>query len=122
MKMTIYIIGMILLRLAIIAAVVGIVMWLWNLIIPAITGWATINYWKALGLTVLFHLLTAMPMRPHSGMGSHGHSSCFGQKITRSERAEMRSTMFQLREKVSKMSSEERRAFLKRIIDAEKEG
>lgn len=52
---------MILLRLAIAAIVVGIVMWLWNLVIPGITGWTTINYWKALGLTVLFHLLTAMP-------------------------------------------------------------
>lgn len=49
MKMTIQIVGMILLRLAVIAAVVGIVMWLWNLIIPSITGWATISYWKALG-------------------------------------------------------------------------
>lgn len=113
---------MILLRLAVIAAVVGIVMWLWNLILPAITEWATINYWKALGLTVLFHLLTTMPVRRHSDMGPHGHGSCFGQKITRSERAEMRSTMFQLCEKVSKMSSEERRVFLKRIIDTEKEG
>lgn len=36
MKMTMHIIGMILLRLAIAAIVVGIVMWLWNLVIPGI--------------------------------------------------------------------------------------
>lgn len=53
MKMTMHIIGMILLRLAVAAIVVGIVMWLWNLVIPGITGWTTINYWKALGLSEL---------------------------------------------------------------------
>ena len=118
--MKIHMLGLILLRLAIVAAIVGMVMGLWNLIIPTVTGWTAINYWQALGLTVLFHLLMVKPLRPHRA--PYENDPCLIRKISGSERAEMRSTMFQLCEKVSKMSSEERRVFLKRIIDTEKEG
>ena len=33
------------------------VMWLWNFIIPEITGFTTLTYWKALALSVLCGLL-----------------------------------------------------------------
>lgn len=116
---TLSIIGHVMLRIAIVAVVVGIVMWLWNLIIPAITGWATINYWKALGLTVLFHLLTAHPMRhPHMGYGMH--PGCRAeQKMSFSDRKEVRQAMFKLREKMADMTPEERTAFLKEHLEVD---
>lgn len=40
------------------ALIVAAVMWLWNGIIPNLTGWKHIDYWQALGLTVLCRLLT----------------------------------------------------------------
>lgn len=44
--------------LAMMLLAVAAVMLLWNYLIPAITGWATINYWQALGLMVLGRLVT----------------------------------------------------------------
>lgn len=40
-----------------IALIVAVVMWLWNELVPRITGWNTINYWQALGLMILFRLI-----------------------------------------------------------------
>lgn len=117
--MKIHMLGLILLRLAIVAAIVGMVMGLWNLIIPTVTGWTAINYWQALGLTVLFHLLMVKPLRPHHA--PHENGSCSIRKMTGSECAEMRNTIQRLRKKVSKMSLEERKAFVKRIMDMDVE-
>ena len=39
------------------ALIVAVVMWLWNELVPRITGWNTINYWQALGLMILFRLI-----------------------------------------------------------------
>lgn len=47
--------------LIIAALFVAVIMWLWNLLIPGITGWTTINFWQALGLAVLARLLTGHP-------------------------------------------------------------
>lgn len=47
-----------------IALVVGIVMWLWNWLVPSITGWSNINYWQALGLTLLFRFLNGNILPP----------------------------------------------------------
>ena len=54
--------------IAILALIVAAVMWLWNLLIPAIIGWGSISYWQALGLTVLFRLLTGH-LRMPAGYG-----------------------------------------------------
>lgn len=40
-----------------IALIVAVVMWLWNELVPRITGWNTINYWQALELMILFRLI-----------------------------------------------------------------
>jgi hypothetical protein len=37
--------------------VIFLVMVLWNMIIPDITGWKDINFWQAMGLMVLLRLL-----------------------------------------------------------------
>ncbi|RHE90087.1 hypothetical protein DW712_16190 [Bacteroides intestinalis] len=76
-----------------IALVVGIVMWLWNWLVPSITGWSNINYWQALGLTLLFRFLNGNilpPMFPTKKRGSF--------------------------EKMKKMSVEERSAFIRRQL------
>lgn len=41
------------------ALVALVVLFLWNLLIPEITGWKEINYLQAVGLLVLFRLLTS---------------------------------------------------------------
>jgi hypothetical protein len=43
--------------LAAIALFGGVVMLPWNAIIPGITGWALLTYWKAVGLLVLSKIL-----------------------------------------------------------------
>lgn len=35
----------------------GVVMWLWNAILPAVTGVDPLTYWQALGLLVLSRIL-----------------------------------------------------------------
>lgn len=85
-KFTLHIAG----GICMIALVVGIIMWLWNWLIPSITGWSTINYWQALGLALLFRFLNGNILPP-----------MFSPKKRRSF------------EKMKKMSEEERSAFIR---------
>ena len=73
-----------------IALVVGIVMWLWNWLVPSITGWSNINYWQALGLTLLFRFLNGNILHPLFPTKKRGRF-----------------------EKMKKMSVEERSAFIR---------
>lgn len=51
-----------------------IVMWLWNTIIPGITGWKMISFWEAAGLLLLSKILFGMRGgRWHSGYWGHGY-------------------------------------------------
>jgi hypothetical protein len=45
-----------------VTAVSFVVMALWNWLVPAITGWRTIDFWQALGLLVLSRLLFGLRM------------------------------------------------------------
>ena len=76
-----------------IALVVGIVMWLWNWLVPSITGWSNINYWQALGLTLLFRFLNGNILPPMFHIQNRGSF-----------------------EKMKKMSVEERSAFIRRQL------
>jgi hypothetical protein len=49
-----------------VTAVSFIVMALWNWLVPAITGWKTIDFWQALGLLVLSRILFGL----RAGFGS----------------------------------------------------
>jgi hypothetical protein len=42
---------------AVIVCLSGVVMFLWNIILPQLSHLAKINYWQALGLTVLSRIL-----------------------------------------------------------------
>lgn len=79
--------------LALMAGIVAAIMGLWNYLMPEITGWNPIGYWQALGLAVLFRLLTGhpMPLFPH---GRHRR----------------------IQEKMRAMSATERKAFIRRQL------
>jgi hypothetical protein len=78
-----------------IAAVSAIFMLLWNALMPVIFALPVINFWQAAGLLILSKLLFGSH-HPH-GAGQAGH---------------MRAN---LREKLSKMSPEERKEFLSKM-------
>lgn len=51
-------------------AITGIVMWLWNLLLPEIIGVKAINFWQAMGILVLSKIL-------FGGIhGKFGHKNC----------------------------------------------
>jgi hypothetical protein len=71
-----------------------VVMGLWNLLVPGITHWSSINFWQALGLTVLCRLLC----------GSMHHFGClFGYRHRHHHHGRLHD-----------MSPEEREAFVRR--------
>lgn len=74
------------------AAVVAVTMWLWNALIPEIIGWKSINYWQALGLLVLTHLV----------FGHFGHPSRSDERHHR------------IHERLRGMSHDEKREFIRR--------
>lgn len=94
-RMTLHVIGGIVIMALFVAAIMG----LWNLLIPAITGWSCINYWQALGLAVLFRLLTG-----HFGGHFRGR---FGH----------RGRHRHLHERMHGMSREERKAFIMKRLN-----
>ena len=72
-----------------------VVMWLWNEIIPGLTGWEMLTFWKAAGLLVLAKIL----------FGSHG-----GGRMGRHWWGGRRSHMWKKKwdEKLQHMTPEER--------------
>lgn len=44
--------------LALLALWIAVIMWLWNLIVPSLTGWEYVSYWQAAGIWILFRLLS----------------------------------------------------------------
>jgi hypothetical protein len=54
-----------------VAVVSFIVMALWNWLVPAITGWSSIDFWQALGLLALSRILFGL--RVGFGFGHRGH-------------------------------------------------
>ncbi len=51
-------------------AVSGIVMWLWNALLPEIIGVKSIGFWQAMGILVLCKIL-------FGGFGGKGEKKCF---------------------------------------------
>jgi len=93
-------------RLLIFALEVALVMWLWNLLVPGIIGWSTINYWQALGLMVLFRFLCSFPMLSLSQrFFYHGfENDCFTSRHRH------------FHERMRGMSREERKAYIRSHI------
>lgn len=89
--------GLIVVAVTLIVAVIA--MWLWNCLVPTITGWSTITYLQTLGLMLLGRLLTG-------GLGTKWHM----HKSGRQNEA--------LRNQFAGMSKEEKRAYLKQYYEA----
>ena len=52
----------------------ALVMVLWNLIIPAVSGWSTLSYWQAMGLLLLCRILFGRLHFKHHRRGfNHAH-------------------------------------------------
>lgn len=89
--------------LVILAIYVAIIMYLWNWLVPAITGWSCINYLQALGLFFLVHLLsgTLMHRENHALTGRLMHDDerrymdrRFMRHMSREQREEILRRMF----------------------------
>ena len=86
----------------------GVVMFLWNTIIPDVTGWKPLTFWQAVGILILFKILFG-----GIGQGSGRHHR------RRSRWREMRhkwknmnpAERKEMKEKWMNMDSEEKRAF-----------
>jgi hypothetical protein len=94
--------------LLVFAGIIAIVMCLWNLLLPDIFGFTSINYWQAGGLTILARLL-------FGGFGKFHHGRHHGMHhLKREEFADFH-------DKVKGMSWEERREFIRKKMDGLKE-
>ena len=92
--------------LALFAAAAAIIMLLWNAIVPALIGWSAVTYWKAAGLLLLCRLL-------FGGFGKMGfwHPMMMGHAKKHMGHIE------EMREKMSGMSREERREYIRRRME-----
>jgi hypothetical protein len=84
------------------AVIVAIVMFLWNLIIPSVIGWNSINYWQSAGMLILSRLLL-------SGIGKFQKTGLLFNRIGSDEKF-----MKDFHEKMKSMDIEERREYIRR--------
>lgn len=76
----------------------GLVMWLWNWLMPAIFGLPALTFWQSVGLVVLCRLLVG-----NIGFGGHHHGHCG-----------CGSDHNKLRERWANMTPEERQQFIEK--------
>lgn len=57
--------------IVLIGLLIWAVMWLWNILVPDITGWQEINYWQSAGLCLLLRLLTGQFGVSHKEIKRH---------------------------------------------------
>lgn len=92
-------IKMILICIAVAAALGGVVMLLWNLLMPAIFGLTAITFWQALGLFILARILLG-------GFGRGRHMMHHGMHHKMGENP--------IHEKWKNMTPEQRKAFIEK--------
>lgn len=83
--------------IGVLALYVAIIMWLWNWLIPGITGWKCINFWQTLGLFALAHLLggTLVHGNHYKGHYHGGYKGCrHHRKMPRKRRKEVLQHLF----------------------------
>jgi hypothetical protein len=81
----------------------GVVMLLWNWLLPALFGWRQVTFWQALGILVLSRVL-------FGGLGHHG----FSRSMRRSTADGMADRMA---ERMQSMTPEERERFRQRMSE-----
>ena len=72
--------------IGVLALYIAIIMWLWNWLVPAITGWSSISYLQALGLFALSHLLGGKLMYGGHRRVHHRHGKRHTYHMLREER------------------------------------
>ena len=106
-----------LIPLAAIAVFSLVVMLLWNAIIPGITGWALLTYWKAMGLLILCKILFGgFPgRRGGHGGGPWGHQARMRREwwknLSEEERESWKTRRHDWREKWGHMDEAQRAKF-----------
>ncbi len=91
----------IVLWVGVLALYIAVIMWLWNWLVPSITGWNSISYLQAFGLFALSHLLGGTLFR-----GGHGGHR-FGDKRHRMSREERREFFRRHMSEMTKKPSED---------------
>lgn len=91
--------------IAVFAGCSAIVMLLWNVLIPTIIGWASINYWQSAGLIILCRLLLG-------GLGKMGGHWAFNKR-----KMDQRQMMM-MHERISGMPRNERKEYIRRKMEA----
>lgn len=93
----------------------GVVMLLWNAIIPGLTGWALLTYWKAMGLLVLCKILFGgLPCRRGARGGppwAHRHPRmrmAWWRNLSEEEREQWKERRREWKAKWQAMSAEDR--------------
>ncbi len=88
-----------------------VVMLLWNAIIPGLTGWALLTYWKAMGLLVLSKILfSGFPGRRRGHCGpQHAHlRNAWWRNLSEEEREQWKERRREWKATWHGMSMEER--------------
>ena len=83
-------------------------MFLWNAIIPEVTGWKLLTYWQAIGLLVLFKILFGGFRR---GSGRHQRRRSRWKEMRNKWKGMDPEERKQMKEKWVKMDAEEKKAF-----------
>ena len=84
---------MVLAAIVFMTAVTFAVMYLWNWLVPAVTGWKVIDFWQALGLLVLSRLLFGFRGWGHHRMHWRGRMAERWERMTPEEREKFREGM-----------------------------
>ncbi len=92
--------------IAVAAAVVAIIMLLWNTLIPSIIGWSAINYWQAAGLFILSKLLLG-------GFGHHWMHRFGHHWKGDHHKDDVREGFRHMHESMQGMSRDERREYIR---------
>ncbi len=98
--------------IAVFAASIAVVMFLWNALIPSIIGWTTINYWQAAGLMILSRLL----------LGGFGRFGKFGRHSRHDRHNKDFYYWHALRAKMQDMPLSERREYIRKHMRERCEG
>ncbi|MCD8165321.1 MAG: hypothetical protein LUE93_03860 [Bacteroides sp.] len=102
--------------LLIVAAAIGIVMALWNALMPAIFGLSTICYWQAAGLILLFRILFGGLGHPHKRYYGHGCAGFDKRGVRGHWPPHIQNVHDRFHEKTDHMSAQEKREFIRRFM------
>ncbi len=86
----------------------AVVMFLWNAIIPEVTGWKPLTYWQAVGLLVLFKILFGGIGR---GSGRHHRRRSRWREMKNKWKGMDPAERKEMKEKWINMDAEEKKAF-----------